>query len=99
MVEQSSIQQYEVDGYISIPRLLDQNEVEQARNALAAVFRSLLHEAKQGAAKYRPPNPGTGNYDGALIERPSSRLAMLFEHSYDPLTAPGDEALQRVRKI
>src|SRR5207247_726608 len=92
---------YAERGYITCPHLLSVDEVESARAALGQVMHHFLADARAGRATYKPPAPGgTGNYDGAWISRADNRAALLFEHSYDALsaTARDDEILARVRK-
>jgi hypothetical protein len=95
-------QQYERDGYVAFPQLLDGHEVELLRDALRDVMARLLTDARDGNATYRPPKPGgTGNYDGALVTRDNSRVELLTEPGFDPLANGGDPdaALDHIRKI
>jgi hypothetical protein len=93
-IDRATRQQYERDGYVAFPRLLEPAEVERLRVALRDVMARLLADARDGKARYRPPKPGgTSNYDGALVSRDGSRVELLTEPGFDPLANGGDQRL------
>jgi phytanoyl-CoA hydroxylase len=92
---------YARDGYVAIPTLLSAAEVEAARQALRQVLLNLTRDARAGRIEYKPPNGGTGNYDGAWIHRAKGegKAAIVFEHSFDPMAVSDEEAIGRARNL
>ncbi len=69
---------------------------------LTSVMLGMLADAKAGRAEYKPAVAGgTGNYDGAWIKRPGTKIALLFEHSFDPMAAvdAATDAMAGVRNL
>lgn len=99
-ISEQERRKFHEDGYLALPNLLSQEEVEVARRALGELIEELITAAKSGQYTYTPPKWGqTGNYDGAWIKKPNSRMSVVFEHSFDPLAATVEEALGRVRNL
>jgi phytanoyl-CoA hydroxylase len=99
LIVSESLHSYRIDGYVAFSDLISKSDVQSARSALRDVMLAMLEDARAGRAIYTAPKPTSGNYDGALIQRPNSKIALLFEHSFDPLSADPEDALAHVRKI
>ena len=50
------INHYQTQGYIAIPQLLNDDEVEQARQALSQAMLNLVRDARAGKIDYKPAN-------------------------------------------
>lgn len=93
-------EQYDALGYVAFEGLLSCEEVEEARQALSRVVRSMMEGLRLGTGHIEEALPNaTKNYAGPRVERADSECVLHFEAGVDPLTLADAKAETAFRKV